>query len=565
MGARVGREGGVVEHRAGDRDLEAGHLPGHESMRQQSCSHAHLTMSPLALVRAEIKTWERDFASTHGRDPSVQDIRDQPSIGRPSFRRVSARSPPPAEKYKLYKQLSKAAATRLPAPKSRPAEPVPPLPGFNPFSPAKKSTTHPSRTSPHANPFATPAKPRTRTSPDPFPSTLEHPNAHASSSHGHPVSTAAVSRARKRLRGEPVSPSPSKPKRQRIRSQAPPPIGQDSSNSEHETDQELPYCGFASSFVADSPVKAPAGGKSFKLLFDDALPALSITKKSIGPSVAQPDSGPNAPFSQRASADPFVPTSLKPHHDLKPKGVTSGSEHRVSRIQGKLSAQIFPTKDRPPAPSHKSTFKSVVSQVSQPRTSIKRALDGSDLVPLQSQYPLIPPSPPPQDSVNRDTGKGKAKTTAGRKKLRVDGEESDDGVDSPDGITLKVASVSLDRGKHPHPDDLEWDPLLHLRTRNHDSAAEEQIDGNHHASGTFSVHLPDKFRHVLAISPSRSQNCTEERVVRGLLYGDRVGHYDPSRGGDIWDAGETDEGALGDAEAEDDWEGEPVSWEVGEL
>jgi hypothetical protein len=149
----------------------------------------------------------------------------------------------------------------------------------------------------------------------------------------------------------------------------------------------------------------------------------------------------------------------------------------------------------------------------------------------------------------------------------VDGEESDDGVDSPDGITLKVATVSLDRDKHRHADDLEWDSLLHLGTRNHDSAAEEQIDGdgNHHASGTFSVHLPDKFRRVLAISPSRSQNHTEERVVRGLLYGDRVGHYDPSRGGDIWDAGETDEGALGDAEAEDDWEGEPVSWEVGEL
>lgn len=196
---------------------------------------------------------------------------------------------------------------------------------------------------------------------------------------------------------------------------------------------------------------------------------------------------------------------------------------------------------------------------------MKRTLDSSDPVPVQSQYPLIPPSPPPQDSISRDTGKGRVKTAASRKRLRVEDEESDEGVESPDGIILKVAVASLDRAKHRHADDLEWDPLLHLRSCNHDSAAKDQIDANRHTPGTFSVDLPDRFHRVLAISSSRSQNSTEERVVRGLLYGDRVGHYDPSRGGDIWDAGEIDEGALGDAETEDDWEGEPVPWEVGEL
>lgn len=441
------------------------------------------------------------------------------------------------------------------------------------------------RTSPHRNPFATPAKnnstPRRRTAtpPDPFPSILPpQQDATASSSRSHPVSTTAVSRARKRLRGEPVSPSPNKPKRQRIRSQAPPPtfkLQHDSSNSEHEPDQELPQCDFSSSFVADSPVKAPAGGKSFKLLFDDVLPALSLAKKPIGSSLAKLESPPEAGFSQRASVDPSVPTVLEHHHNIKSKSIPSGPEHRVNRIQGKISAQIFPTKDYLPASSHKPTFKTVVSEVLQPRTSIKRALDGDDLVleqtelstPLQSQYTLVPPSPPPQDSINRDAGKRKVKTIASRKKPRVEDEESDEGVDSPDDIILKIATVSLDRGKHSyrHADDLGWDPLLHPRTPNHDPAAKQQIDVDHHASGTFSVDLPDKFRRVLAISPSRCKNATEERVVRGLLYGDRVGHYDPSRGGDVWDAGETDEGAQGDVETEDDWEGEPVPWEVGEL
>lgn len=326
--------------------------------------------------------------------------------------------------------------------------------------------------------------------------------------------------------------------------------------------------------MVDSPVKAPAGGKSFKLLFDDAFPALSKAKKPVGSSLTQLDS-PDAGFSHRAPVDPHVPASLRLRRDLKSKGIASGPEHQVSRIQSKTFAQIFPTKDRVPPLPHKSTFETLVSEVSQPSTSAKRPLDGGHLVPehtelaipLQSQYPLVPPSPPPQDSIHRDAGKGKAKTTASRKKPRVEDEESDEDMGSPDDITLKIATVSLDRGKHSyrHADDLDWDPLLHLRTRNHDPSAKEEIDANHHASGTFSVDLPDKFRRVLAISPSRCQNITEERVVRGLLYGDRVGHYDPSRGGSIWDAGETDEGAQGDVETEDDWEGEPVPWEVGEL
>jgi hypothetical protein len=37
--------------------------------------------SDLAIVRAEIKAWERNFRVSNGRQPSVQDIRDQPQIG----------------------------------------------------------------------------------------------------------------------------------------------------------------------------------------------------------------------------------------------------------------------------------------------------------------------------------------------------------------------------------------------------------------------------------------------------------------------------------------------------
>jgi hypothetical protein len=67
--------------------------------------------------------------------------------------------------------------------------------------------------------------------------------------------------------------------------------------------------------------------------------------------------------------------------------------------------------------------------------------------------------------------------------------------------------------------------------------------------------------------------------VDQLIYGARRGNYDPSKGGEIWGVGEfedeeRDEFALdaghsrttrGVYDDEDDWEGEGVPWEVGEL
>ena len=48
----------------------------------------------VASVRAEIKAWERDFRAKHGRDPSVQEIKDQPAIGMSSpLHTVLPRSP----------------------------------------------------------------------------------------------------------------------------------------------------------------------------------------------------------------------------------------------------------------------------------------------------------------------------------------------------------------------------------------------------------------------------------------------------------------------------------------
>ncbi|KIL00561.1 hypothetical protein PAXRUDRAFT_129532 [Paxillus rubicundulus Ve08.2h10] len=493
-------------------------------------------MPDLATVRTEVKAWERDFRSRYGRDPSVQDIRDQPLI---------------AERYKLYKKLSRASVSVQPAagssanttplrtqstssragpiPKSRPAETVNPLPGFNPFSPVKSKGKHKdtsrafasqaSRDPPSANPSVTPVgnksrpQPRIRTpSPDPFPFILPPQPKGSSSSSNDRQSNSAVLRARKRLRGEPVSPSPNKPKRQRVRSQAilPLPSLEPTSDSGDEPDERSAAQDSSSSFVDDSPAKAPAGGKLFKLLFDDSLPVLSLHKKS--------------------------------------------NESSTSQLNGPTLDAYF------------------VSMASHFRTSAKRPLDGGGPAPenmqlaaaLHAKHSLIPPSPPPEDPVSR--AKGKAVTS--RKKAKFEEEGSEEDQDSPGDVDIKVVTVTRSQGKglRQSADDLDWDPLLDRGARNHDPDAKGKSDANHHnESDTFSVDLPDELRRMLAISPSRSRSNIEERVVRGLLYGDRVGHYDPSRGGDIWDVGEGHESVRGDAEAEDDWESEPVPWEVGEL
>ncbi|KAI6136476.1 hypothetical protein F5141DRAFT_1185438 [Pisolithus sp. B1] len=529
-------------------------------------------MTELAAVRAQIKAWERDFRSARDRDPSIQDIKDQPHI---------------ADKYKLYKKLSKSATTTTTCPtpsasqnpstprtrsspsrtsatipKSRKAEAVAPLPGFNPFSPVKnkgkeRDTLQVSR--PSNNPFTTPTRDRpTRTrSPDPFPS-IVHTDMNTSP-HDQPTNL-AVSRARKRLRGEPVSPSPNKQKRQRFRSS-------DRSDSDDDPDVVAGASDLNAPFIGDSPVKAPAGGKSFKLLFDDTLPVLSVPKK-VNESAHFPHSKPTTLGAHSAcdSRDPFtqgISERGRPD-DIKSTSTASISARRIKKAFSLTSSQIRDndasaerTECKFPPKANNLELK-VHHQIAQAKSTVKRtSMENESTSSTRTPtYYLTGP------------GKLKGGFGASRKKPRVelqpgDGDDSDEDGGSGN-ITVKVIAEGHSRLLRHNVDDLDCDPLLNLHAQGHDPITAAHSDANRHEFGTFNVDLPDKLRHVLAISPSRDRNRREERVVRGLLYGDRVDHYDPSRGGEIWDAGEWDDGVR-DPDAEDDWEGEPVPWEVGEL
>ncbi|KAI0801032.1 DNA replication and checkpoint protein-domain-containing protein [Fomes fomentarius] len=573
-------------------------------------------------LRAEIKTWEREFRATHGRDPTIQEIKEQPAI---------------AAKYKLYKSLSKTSSSsssfkpptrsatpppppppQLPASsilsKARAVKVDPPASTSNPFSPVKnrkKLTDHDLSTQrasnqSRPNPFATPSKPK-RTphthhrspSPDPFPPIqplLLVPRPPLS-----PVADKAVTRARKRLRGDPVSPSPVKEKRQRVTSQAALSFTGRAArlHSPSVSDGDEIAADQNDTIIAATPMKPLMVRRNFKVLFDDD--ALSNSEKPSG----------NASSSRKKAISPTTAVlgmkrersrALTPSSDededwgVKPRLKSLEAAASLSVKQPQLKARtvygkhgipkgLVPTKDNlwsDVGPNKASQTQS--SSMPPPtrtqsgsalRAPNKRALpdamNSTDdrSVATQSGYlniPLIPPSPPPPDSSNpsKYSGKGKAKAApVGRKKaklLRDAGSEGEESVE--DEIQVKEIDPLAHIPQTKPYVDPDSDGEVHWRTRpRSDDLAE--TDSSSLDPGRFEVSLPDELQRVLAISPDAvKRDVEEEKVVRGLLYGSRETHYDPSKGGEIWDVGEDSEHADG---TEEDWEGEPVPWEVGEL
>lgn len=571
-------------------------------------------MADVVSLRAEIKAWERDFKSKFSRDPSVQDIKDQPAI---------------ADKYKLYKKLSKAAAaaatclsqtrpsssqTPTTPPKStahpsrsriiskpREIEVVAPLPGFNPFSPVKNrgkqkdsppASSFSSRKAPLPNPFATPSKnipsrSSRSESQDNYPEGQPHLSIGTPlSSQLLPAPNTAVSRARKRLRGEPVSPSPNKQKRQRIGSHSVLPFRLSHSlSSDDESDGVVGGTNVNTSFVDDSPVKLPAGGKSFRLLFEDTLPTASVPKRPANVSKSHSRGSDDAVILHGVDSNDATSLEVSPANTHKDSRRSKTRQDKQKSEADTLMSKLIKKGEFPSAEGRVNQSRSGLSRTitlekrahgksQEPKSSLKRVLEAvsvnDGLSSASPQFPLLPPSPTSEEaSLNRRVpANGKAKAGTSRKKAKVAGEEDeeeDEDEDDLDEVAVKVVNrTQTAQQVSENADELDWDPILRSGARDRDQYAAAG-DTSRDEKGTFSVDLPDELRLMLAISPSRSHNSKEERVFRGLLYGDRVGHYDASRGGDIWDIGEAEDDTRGSTEGEDDWEGEPIPWEVGEL
>ncbi|KAF8898939.1 hypothetical protein BD779DRAFT_1666694 [Infundibulicybe gibba] len=532
-------------------------------------------MAELANVRAQIKTWERNFKAENGRDPTIQDIKNQPAV---------------AEKYKHYKTLSKAAAAggtpviassatvqpttpprssarqyRAPLLLSttRVLETTAPLTGFNPFSPQKnkgKQRASPPRSlQTRTNPFASPAKANPRDqmkrnlSPDPFPQIQPLPLIVPNPAASPPTPVTAVSRARKRLRGEPVSPSPSKEKRRRVGSHVLTPLPRVNLDAAPSSDDDI----MADASVEDSPVKPPVGGKSFKLLFEENTAPIPSLELSARVGLARTKS--------KANARLFGET-LHLEKDLG-RVIGTGTQKRkreervIQSLGGHTLGQI---------PDHTSTSG---QETTSPSSTTKP--DPTCGVSVSTSSALLPPSPPAAGSsyhakpvLKLQREKAKAPLTGG------DGSENGDESDEMELSGVKLVDRLTTRSDHIAEESelaLDFDPILaySLRGLPHgDQLAHPPLpDLGAEDMETFEVKLPEKFRQMLALETdeSKKRHAQEDRLVEGLIYGRRTTHYDPLKGGEIWDAGDAEDDIKRDIEGEDDWEGEPIPWEVGEL
>ncbi|KAF7436608.1 hypothetical protein PC9H_003441 [Pleurotus ostreatus] len=586
----------------------------------------------IATVRTEIKEWERYFKETNGRDASIDDIKELPHI---------------AEKYKLYKRLRKAesqasqpvkASTSRSSPPSTPprgkprdlssleapllvhsrhAETTAPLTSFNPFSPRKKKQkpkehvpTPPQRSDaskPRPNPFATPVKGKGRSTAEPYP--MINPLALPEQ---QPAPNTAITRARKRLRGEPVSPSPNKPKRRRANPEAQtllsfkplehPSMSHGTKRLSVSDDEESDAEQVGSlSFVGESPVKQPSGGKSFKLLFEDMAPLRLDTKGKGKAASKNTDIFSDLP-KLNASTKPTNTntksnklTFMEPSHPLKAGPSKPGEQ--ASKGNARKKRRLSVSDDHS---GHDSKGES------------DNGPNSSDVNGTQHAVKLIPPSPPPADPYapkrykqNAKSGKDKAVTNNRKKskKSKTDDNESSDGSDEWDTLESQIRIVNRravaqqrtgDNVDTAMERDIE-DPILAL-PRHVDTLPEEVADEPVDQSTTL-LSTPLAKLAGLSINsayPSKDRGPNEGQLVRGLLYGRPAKGrlYDPRRGGEIWGVGEGDEGdedgeddllGLGSktgvdrgrhglkskagavTEEDDDWEGEPVPWEVGEL
>ncbi len=339
-----------------------------------------------------------------------------------------------------------------------------------------------------------------------------------------------------------------------------------------------------SSFVVDSPMKPPPKGGAFKLLFEGAAGDVNSQDVRVRSQEVPANTGLgiSRSKSQRATSMPKYSTSemlTDNHQNLKMNASEGNStkDSAKSRTTKRLYPNHFCQKDffgaaqpsKAPLPEPEQAKQAVyIEECPQRSTAAKRSLADTDSDTPDSLCPnhrplLLPPSPPPAASGSVYTGKGKGKgqaTGPARKRPKLP-EDSGDDDEGSTNVHVKIREWGWQRCGTSRATSVEdLDPILGLGAYDRLSSPSPVSDD---APGDFEVDLPDHLRCLLAISPSKALTTRDVSVVRGVLYGERTSSYDAQRGGDIWDVGEI--GEAGDSQAEDEWEGEPVPWETGEL
>ncbi|KAL5535751.1 hypothetical protein ACEPAF_3845 [Sanghuangporus sanghuang] len=518
-------------------------------------------------LRADIKSWERAFKTENQRAPTLDDLKVLPKI---------------AAKYKLYKKLCKEAVVQPAQKKTNGIAPSTPprnsssLPGPSSLVPKSRPITQPT-TNETPNPFSptksshritisfddklpfpqpnftsdlsTPSSKRSYSapSPDPFPSVM------ATLEPASPLVNSAVKKARKRLRGDLVSPTPKKPRM--VRAPA-------SSGSEKDLDEgeiDVPY-------VVESPVKASTNGKNFKPLFEEGR-------------LSQPVFVKKGPFS-KSVRDLF-------DHETNFESPRTRSAAQVAILQNQTrklpGVKKSKKKQMNPAPGTNRPYSATISDFQEnsltvdapetpdtpsPLLNRKRwsSIDADELS-FSNQFPsvvgaLLPPSPPPNPAQPKSEmyGRGMVKD---RKKPKLASSSRLTEITTDDEPDLEVVELASqpDGSRRVSADDAEDETAREafgFTTRDISNSVLEAEDISD--SNEPEINLPEDLRNVLHISVSNGSAREERALVESLLQGRPclLGQW-----GEVWGVGESEDVTA--ATTDDEWAGEGVAWEVGEL
>jgi hypothetical protein len=412
-----------------------------------------------------------------------------------------------------------------------------------------------------------------------------------------------VARARKRLRGEAVSPSPQKDKRRRVISQAIAPFPRFELGEEDGA-------------IDDSPVKPSRYGadQSFASLFnEEALPSPDFTGRGASRIRRSLSTSSDARSVDARSVADDPPTS--DHEDSLDSGLPHVSSARLSRQPSKaLKAKKAVG---PRAYASDDLHKPKGDGTTLGPTEITSGK--SDRVPAapasQSGALLLPPSPSATKGSRPKYGGGdrradKSSAVNSKQKLpkkanfpsSTASHEDEDGASSDleDDPHVRVYDWNASRRALLAVDDptSDFDPEFDFALARPQRLVVNPPFEDDADEGALQVDVPDHLKSVLALPADRpaptSANGTDpddigvqpraaddrskrrqQALVQAVISGNRFGHYDSARGGEIWDAGEYSEGdavgaddptgAAGALMDDDDWEGEGMPWEAGEL
>lgn len=370
-------------------------------------------------------------------------------------------------------------------------------------------------------------------------------------------------------------------------------------------------------------MKPAANGKAFTFLFEEAVKPMSSTDLfGADASIAKPRR-----YSHRSRntlptmeddlfSDDFEANKTVNKPPLKNGPSMKSQSSVLIKSRSKLVQTTLPLVSRSSTrtckespPEGRSSMKRSLSELESGRndasTNDLNIASPPDQFTSASQ--LLPPSPNPNAS-SRASGKSKPNDarsqpsrTTSRKKAKV--QSNDDSAMEDMGDDDGSSSVKLvhhSRGIRAAPptegaSSENEDPILNyakrVRPRGKGSVSPAKPGGSggvdvvlddEVGDGDVAItdddekvegNLPDELHRVLMLESLKSKKIVyeEEIIVKGLLSGRRVLHYDPKKGGEIWGAGEDERDDFGGDEErgideeEDEWEGDPIPWEIGEL